>query len=53
MDKNEPPLTPEQVRALFAEWSKDYAARKQINEGVAKESDDHDKSKERDGGREM
>lgn len=46
--KDDKPLTPEQIKALFTEMTGDYAARKQIEQGVAKEVE----PPERDNGRE-
>ncbi len=47
--ENDPPMTPQQIKDLFKEWTRDYAARKQIDQGLAK--DDMPREQERDGGR--
>ena len=44
----DPPLTPTTLKALFEEWTKDYAARKMIEEGLIKE--DKPREPERDKG---
>jgi hypothetical protein len=48
-DKDDPPMTPQQIREMFKEWTQDYAARKQINEGKAQ--DDRPREQQRDRGR--